>query len=75
MFGPIKKIIMINDSDTGKPKGYAFIEYEHERDMHGKSCNSFILKKPKIRIWKNENVGAAKNKIKGVEGEVDGSEN
>jgi len=32
--GPIKKIVMVNDVDLGKPRGYAFIEYEHERDMH-----------------------------------------
>lgn len=25
---------MVQDSE-GKPRGYAFIEYEHERDMHG----------------------------------------
>jgi hypothetical protein len=43
MFGPIKKIIMINDVDTGKPKGYAFIEYEHERDMHGKRWRKLHL--------------------------------
>ncbi|KFB51019.1 AGAP006755-PA-like protein [Anopheles sinensis] len=34
IFGNIKKIVMINDKETGKPRGYAFIEYEHERDMH-----------------------------------------
>lgn len=34
VYGPIKKIIMIQDQDSGKPRGYAFIEYEHERDMH-----------------------------------------
>ncbi|XP_037828826.1 U1 small nuclear ribonucleoprotein 70 kDa [Lucilia sericata] len=34
IYGPIKKIVMITDPETGKPKGYAFIEYEHERDMH-----------------------------------------
>jgi U1 small nuclear ribonucleoprotein 70kDa len=34
-FGPIKKIVMAQD-ESGKPRGYAFIEYEHERDMHGK---------------------------------------
>ncbi|XP_055377501.1 U1 small nuclear ribonucleoprotein 70 kDa [Condylostylus longicornis] len=34
VYGPIKKIIMIQNSETGKPRGYAFIEYEHERDMH-----------------------------------------
>lgn len=34
VYGPIKKIVMITDQDTGKPKGYAFIEYQNERDMH-----------------------------------------
>lgn len=34
IYGPIKKIVLIHDPETGKPKGYAFIEYEHERDMH-----------------------------------------
>ncbi|XP_012940085.1 U1 small nuclear ribonucleoprotein 70 kDa, partial [Aplysia californica] len=33
-YGPVKKICMINDRNSGKPRGYAFIEYEHERDMH-----------------------------------------
>lgn len=27
---------MVHDKVTGKPRGYAFIEYEHEKDMHGK---------------------------------------
>jgi RNA recognition motif-containing protein len=27
---------MVNDINTGKPRGYAFIEYESEADMHGK---------------------------------------
>ncbi|KAK9882466.1 hypothetical protein WA026_021500 [Henosepilachna vigintioctopunctata] len=34
VYGPIKKIILIHNSINGKPRGYAFIEYEHERDMH-----------------------------------------
>ncbi|ENN79771.1 U1 small nuclear ribonucleoprotein 70 kDa [Dendroctonus ponderosae] len=34
VYGPIKKIILIHNSANGKPRGYAFIEYEHERDMH-----------------------------------------
>lgn len=34
IYGPIKKSVMIIDHDSNKPKGYAFIEYEHERDMH-----------------------------------------
>lgn len=36
MHGPIKKIILTHNTEDGKPRGYAFIEYEHERDMHGK---------------------------------------
>lgn len=34
VYGPIKKIILIQNKNTAKPRGYAFIEYEHERDMH-----------------------------------------
>ncbi|KAI5700568.1 hypothetical protein M8J75_000670 [Diaphorina citri] len=34
VYGPIKKIVMVHNKVTGKPRGYAFIEYEHERDMH-----------------------------------------
>ncbi|XP_077286336.1 small ribonucleoprotein particle U1 subunit 70K isoform X1 [Arctopsyche grandis] len=33
-YGAIKKIALVHDSVNGKPRGYAFIEYEHERDMH-----------------------------------------
>ncbi|XP_071954740.1 U1 small nuclear ribonucleoprotein 70 kDa-like [Antedon mediterranea] len=33
-YGPIKMINLVHDKKTGKPRGYAFIEYEHERDMH-----------------------------------------
>ncbi|XP_048480131.1 U1 small nuclear ribonucleoprotein 70 kDa isoform X2 [Plutella xylostella] len=33
-YGPIKKISMVFNKDTDKPRGYAFIEYEHEHDMH-----------------------------------------
>jgi len=32
-YGPIKKIRLIHDSKTGKPRGYAFIEFEKEKDM------------------------------------------
>jgi len=38
-YGPIKTIKMVHDKDTGKPKGYCFIEFEHERDMHCKYIN------------------------------------
>ena len=35
-YGPIKQIKMITDAKTGKPRGYCFIEFEHEKDMHCK---------------------------------------
>lgn len=34
VYGPVKQITVTCSHDTGKPRGYAFIEYEHERDMH-----------------------------------------
>jgi len=33
-YGAVKKIVMVFNKKTGKPRGYAFVEYEHERDMH-----------------------------------------
>jgi len=34
VYGPIKKVSLATDKNNGKPRGYAFIEYESERDMH-----------------------------------------
>ena len=34
---------MIHDAQTGKPRGYAFIEYEKESDMHGKRKSQSVL--------------------------------
>ncbi|KAM9528852.1 uncharacterized protein ACWYII_041368 isoform 1-T2 [Salvelinus alpinus] len=34
VYGPIKRIYIVYNKQSGKPRGYAFIEYEHERDMH-----------------------------------------
>ena len=31
---------MVTDQKTGKPRGYAFLEYERERDMH---CKLILL--------------------------------
>ncbi|CAD5233090.1 unnamed protein product [Bursaphelenchus xylophilus] len=31
-FGPIKNIVLVHNKE-GKPRGYAFIEYEHKNDM------------------------------------------
>uniref|UniRef100_T1IHG7 U1 small nuclear ribonucleoprotein 70 kDa n=1 Tax=Strigamia maritima TaxID=126957 RepID=T1IHG7_STRMM len=33
VYGTIKKITLVSDVKTGKMRGYAFIEYKHERDM------------------------------------------
>lgn len=32
-FGPIKRLRLVHDTVSGKPRGYAFLEFEHERDM------------------------------------------
>lgn len=34
-FCPLQ-ISLVSDKTSGKPRGYAFIEFEHERDMHCK---------------------------------------
>ncbi|CAF0996570.1 unnamed protein product [Rotaria magnacalcarata] len=34
VYGKIKSINLVHDTQTGKPRGYAFIEYEKESDMH-----------------------------------------
>ncbi|XP_052064431.1 U1 small nuclear ribonucleoprotein 70 kDa-like [Mytilus californianus] len=34
VYGPVRKISLLFDNVSQKPRGYAFIEYEHERDMH-----------------------------------------
>lgn len=33
IYGPIKRVRIVKDKKTGKPRGYAFIEYEREKDM------------------------------------------
>jgi U1 small nuclear ribonucleoprotein len=33
-YGPIKKINLVTNPSTGKLRGYVFIIYEKERDMH-----------------------------------------
>eukprot|EP00026_Physarum_polycephalum_P007173 Phypoly_transcript_07230.p1 GENE.Phypoly_transcript_07230~~Phypoly_transcript_07230.p1 ORF type:complete len:299 (+),score=50.32 Phypoly_transcript_07230:72-968(+) len=32
-YGPVKKVRLVHDTKTGKPRGYAFIEFDKERDM------------------------------------------
>lgn len=42
LYGPIKRIHIVHNVNTDKPRGYAFIEYEHERDMHGMYAKKII---------------------------------
>lgn len=39
--------MVVQNLETTKPRGYAFIEYEHERDMH---CKYFNVKKQQTSI-------------------------
>ncbi|KAK9822157.1 hypothetical protein WJX81_000658 [Elliptochloris bilobata] len=32
-YGPVKRIRLVQEKETGKPRGYAFIEYESKADM------------------------------------------
>lgn len=32
-YGPIKSIRLVHDKNSGKPRGYAFVEFEHKNDM------------------------------------------
>jgi U1 small nuclear ribonucleoprotein len=32
-FGAVKKVSIVHEKDSGKPRGYAFIEYEREKDV------------------------------------------
>lgn len=53
-FGPIERIRIVKDESTSKPKkahrGYAFIVFERERDMKGKtsiiSPEKFMVRRP-----------------------------
>jgi U1 small nuclear ribonucleoprotein 70kDa len=31
-YGPIRSVRIVEDVVTGEPKGYALVEYEHEKD-------------------------------------------
>jgi U1 small nuclear ribonucleoprotein len=43
-YGPIKKINLVMNKTTNKPRGYAFIIYEKERDMHSEYvCRYSVL--------------------------------
>ena len=51
-YGPIKTIQMVHDKEpTGKPKGYCFIEFEHERDMHCKYTIIFFIPETYVKRY------------------------
>ena len=52
-YGPIKAIKMVHDKNTGKPRGYAFIEFEQEKDMH---CKYWISKYGYLSIFFTANL-------------------
>lgn len=42
------QIHLVHNTTNDKPRGYAFIEYEHERDMHGEYRTIFCQCRPSI---------------------------
>lgn len=34
VYGPVRRVNLVVNRSSGKPRGYAFIEFDHERDMH-----------------------------------------
>jgi len=34
VYGPVKRVNLVVNRVCGKPRGYAFVEFDHERDMH-----------------------------------------
>ena len=39
--GRLLQIRLVNEEGTGKPRGYAFVEFQHTRDMKGETSNWF----------------------------------
>ena len=48
-YGTVKSIRMVMSTKDTKPRGYAFIEYEHEKDMHCK----YLMWKPEFNFCCN----------------------
>lgn len=58
--GGVVNIRLVSDHETGKPKGYAFVEYEDAatalssiRNLNGYECNGRLVREKSI--WKNDN--------------------
>lgn len=71
-YGPIKRIRVVHDKYSGKPKGYAFIEYEDKEDMkeaykvadgtriEGKRCVVDVERGRTVPNWKPKRLGGGK---------------
>ena len=42
-FGEVKKVSIGKEKESGKARGYAFIEYERERDVKSKNLINFVI--------------------------------
>lgn len=72
-FGPIKRIRVVHDKYSGKPKGYAFIEFEDKEDMkeaykvadgtriEGKRCIVDVERGRVVPHWKPKRLGGGKH--------------
>jgi U1 small nuclear ribonucleoprotein len=49
-YGPIKQVVLIKNRQTGKPRGYAFVEFEHSSDLKGLPQFSFFAW-PDVFAW------------------------
>lgn len=51
-YGPVKKMRIVADSESGKPRGYAFVEFEAESDMKRayKQCDGMKIEGRRIVV-------------------------
>lgn len=71
-YGPINRIRLVHDKFSGKPKGYAFVEFEHTSDMkeaykmangqriEGRRCLVDIERGRTVPDWKPKKLGGGK---------------
>lgn len=71
-FGPVKRIRLVHDKNSGKPRGYAFIEFEHKSDMkeaykaadgrriEGRRCLVDVERGRTVPQWRPRRLGGGK---------------